>query len=36
MMIEHANWIWASCEEEVNQYADFIKEFQIDRVDENA
>lgn len=35
-MIEHAKWIWANCEEEVNQYADFIKEFQIDRVDENA
>lgn len=35
-MIENAKWIWADCDEEVNQYADFIKEFEVDNIDKNA
>ena len=35
-MIETSKWIWADCEYSVNQYADFLLEFDLEKVDENA
>ena len=35
-MIEKAKWIWADCDFEVNSYADFKLEFEIDSVDSGA
>lgn len=35
-MINKAKWIWAKEENKVNEYADFIKEFEIEAVSENA
>jgi len=35
-MINYAKWIWAEEKYNVNEYADFIREFNIDAVDKNA
>ncbi len=35
-MIEKSKWIWADCDFDVNSYADFKLEFEIDSVDNNA